>query len=52
MIEVTQHDGNRVMLPFAPSLRQVIDAETATIRLKIDPVWFETSAKKPVDEPS
>lgn len=52
MIEVTQHDGNRVMLPFAPSFRQVIDAETATIRLKIDPVWLETSAKKPLDEPS
>jgi len=39
-------------LPFAPSLRQEVNAETATIRLRIDPIWLEPTAKTPDDEPS
>jgi 16S rRNA processing protein RimM len=52
MIEVTRNDGGKVMLPFALSLRQSVDVETATIRMSIDPVWLEPSPKKPADENS
>ncbi len=52
MIEVTQNNGGRVMLPFTPSLRLHIDAEASVIQLRIDPVWLEPQAKKPVDETS